>query len=175
MGKALLVVDVQKGVYAFDGQTAFAGPEMIGVINGLIARARESGAPVIFVRHEDEYLAHGSAPWEVVPDLAVQAGDLMVDKRHGSAFHDTPLREHLRSLGVEEIVLCGMQTEYCIDSTFRHALTLGFKVELVQDGHSTFDSPVLSARQIVDHHNQVFSGYAAVRSAESIRFSSEGT
>ena len=173
MGKALLVVDVQEGVYAFDGQAAFDGPEMIAVINRLIARARESGATVIFVRHEDEYLAHGSDSWEVVPDLDVQAGDLFVNKRHGSAFHETPLREHLRSLGIQEIVLCGMQTEYCIDSTFRHALTLGYKVELVRDGHTTFDSPVLTARQIVDHHNQVFSGYARVRPAEAIRFTSE--
>lgn len=173
MRKALLVVDIQNGVYVDGGRTAFAGAEMIAVINRLIARARKSGSPVIFIRHEDETLAHGSAPWELVADLDVHSEDLFVEKRHGSAFHHTPLREQLLSLGIQEVVICGMQTEYCIDSTFRHALTLGFKVELAQDGHTTFDSATLSAHQIVDHHNQVFSGYGSVLPAESILFPSD--
>ena len=146
---------------------------MIAVINRLIARARSSHSPVIFIRHEDdETLTHGSAPWQLVADLDVHAKDLFVEKQHGSAFHDTPVRELLLSLGIQEIVICGMQTEYCVDSTFRHAITLGFKVELAEDGHTTFDSATLSARQIVDHHNRVLSSYGSVLPAESILFRS---
>lgn len=173
MGKALLVVDVQNGVYRDGDRTAFAGAEMIAVINRLIARARRSHSPVIFIRHEDdETLTRGSAPWQLVADLDVHAKDLFVEKHHGSAFHDTPLREQLLSLSIREIVICGMQTEYCVDSTLRHAVTLGFHVELAQDGHTTFDSATLSARQIVDHHNRVLSSYGSVLPAELILFPS---
>lgn len=151
-------------------RTAFAGAEMVAAVTQLIARARGSGSSVIFVQHQDEYLAKGSESWELIPELDVQPGDLRIEKRHGSAFHGTPLREHLEARGTREIVLCGMQTEFCIDSTFRHALTLGFRVEVAQDGHTTHDSALLPARQIVEHHNGVFSGYGSVLPAASIHF-----
>lgn len=174
MKKALLVVDVQNGVYVDGDRTAFAGAAMIAVINGLTARARRSRSPIVFIRHEDnETLVHDSAPWQLVAGLDVLAEDLFVEKRHGSAFHDTPLRDQLLSLGIQGVVICGMQTEYCIDSTVRHAFTLGFAVELAQDGHTTFDSVTLSARQIVDHHNRVLESYGSVLPAESIVFSSD--
>lgn len=170
MGKALLVVDVQKGVFADGGRTAFAGVAMIQSINQLVARARAAGSPVVFVQHDDDYLLRGSDPWELVADLDVRSGDMFIEKQHGSAFHLTPLREQLFDLGIEEIVICGMQTEFCIDSTFRHALTLGLKVELAQDAHTTFDLGDLSAKQIIDHHNVILSGYGRVVQAEAVTF-----
>jgi len=51
-------------------------------------------------------------------------------------------------------VICGLQSEFCVDSTTRRALALGYPVTLVSDGHSTLDNGVLTAAQISAHHNQ---------------------
>lgn len=51
-------------------------------------------------------------------------------------------------------VICGLQSEFCVDTTTRRALALGYPVTLVSDGHSTMDNGVLSAAQISAHHNE---------------------
>ena len=51
-------------------------------------------------------------------------------------------------------MVCGLQSEFCVDTTVRQALPLGYHVVLVADGHSTLDSEKLSAEQITAHHNQ---------------------
>jgi nicotinamidase-related amidase len=50
--------------------------------------------------------------------------------------------------------VCGLQSDFCIDSTVRRALALGYPVVLLSDAHSTIDNGVLSAAQIVAHHTQ---------------------
>jgi nicotinamidase-related amidase len=172
--KALIVIDVQNGVYAFEDTEVFAGPALIASINRLIASARAAGCPVVFVQHEDEWLVAGSHEWELMQGLAIPADtDILVGKRHGSAFHDTPLEETLRRMDVEEIVLCGLQTELCVDSTLRHAAALNFKVSLIQDAHSTFDTATLTAPQIIEHHNRTLANYARVVPADAIVFASD--
>ena len=120
--KALIVIDVQNGVYAYEDNAVFAGQAMIATINRLIASPCAAGCPVVFVQHEDEWLIAGSQAWELMKELDVRADtDILVAKRHGSAFHDTPLEETLRRMSVDEVVLCGLQSELCVDSTLRHA------------------------------------------------------
>jgi len=51
------------------------------------------------------------------------------------------------------LVVCGLQSEFCVDSTVRAALAQGYAVTLVKDGHSTLANGVLSAAQISAHHN----------------------
>jgi nicotinamidase-related amidase len=172
--KALIVVDVQNGVYAYEDNEVFGGPALIAAINRLIASARAAGSPVVFVQHEDEWLHAGSLEWELVKDLDTRVDtDIYVTKRHGSAFHDTPLAETLRRLGVAEVVLCGLQTELCVDSTLRHAAALNFDVSLVGDAHSTFDTATLTAPQIIEHHNRTLANYARVLPADTLTFAAD--
>jgi nicotinamidase-related amidase len=172
--KALIVIDVQNGVYAYEDSEVFAGQAMIATINRLIAAARAAGCPVVFVQHEDEWLLAGSQAWELMRELDVRADtDILVGKRHGSAFHDTPLQETLRRMGVDEVVLCGLQSELCVDSTLRHAVALNFDVSLAKDAHSTYDSRTLTAPQIIDHHNRTLANYARVVLADAITFASD--
>ena len=77
------------------------------------------------------------------------------------------MREH----GIDDLTIAGLQSEYCIDTACRVAQSLGYRVTLVADGHSTFDTPELSAAQIIAHHNKVLSGIvAAVTPAKDVRF-----
>jgi len=148
--KALIVIDVQNGVYAYEDTEVCAGQALIATINRLIASARAAGCPVVFVQHEDEWLLAGAHEWELKKELDARADtDIFVGKRHGSAFHATPLAETLHRMGVDEVVLCGLQTEMCVDSTLRHAAALDFEVSLAEDAHSTFDT-ALDARADTD-------------------------
>ena len=70
------------------------------------------------------------------------------------SFHSTPLHDILRENGITDLVICGLQSEFCIDTTTRRALALGYPVTLVADGHSTLDNGTLTAAQISAHHNE---------------------
>jgi nicotinamidase-related amidase len=72
-----------------------------------------------------------------------------------NSFHRTDLQKLLYERGVERLVICGLQTEYCVDTTLRQALSLGYRVVLASDAHSTVDG-VLMAAQIIAHHNHTF-------------------
>jgi nicotinamidase-related amidase len=153
MACALLVIDVQK--FLCTGQwAAFDIDRVIGNINIVSAKARAAGAPVIFIQHEDDGpLRFESEGWQLDERLDLRPEDLRVRKTACDSFHKTQLQALLQSRGVDRLAVCGLQSEFCVDTTVRRALGLGYPVTLVGDAHSTVDNGVLTAAQIVAHHN----------------------
>ncbi len=95
----------------------------------------------------------------------------MIEKETPDAFHKTTLHQKLKSKGIKRLVIAGLQTEYCIDTTCRRAYSLGYNVILVKDAHSTWDSTNLTAEQIIRHHNRVLGGwFATVKDENQIEF-----
>jgi nicotinamidase-related amidase len=171
----LVVIDVQQGMFADPAMQPFDGVAMVGRITGLIAKARKAGVPVTFLQHDggpgDPLAAEGPG-FAFHPALAPREGEAVFVKRNCSAFQDTGFSEHLREQGLTHLIVCGMQTEYCIDTTVRSAFERGVQVTLVSDGHTTFDSAALPAEKIVAHHNVTLgSGFARLCAAEEVRFS----
>ncbi|AMS17509.1 isochorismatase [Pseudomonas chlororaphis] len=170
---ALLIVDMQVGLFHGPEQP-FEGQRVLDNINQLIHRARQAGAPVIAVRHtspQGSPIAAGSAPWQLLAQLQLEASDQRLDKTRPNCFVGTGLAEHLRAAQVDELVIVGMKTQYCIDATCRAALDLGFAAVLAEDAHTCMDTPLLSAKAIIDHHNATLDG-AFVRRVKTadIRF-----
>ena len=85
------------------------------------------------------------------------SSEIVVEKRNSSAFHDTHLHRHLSYAGIDRLVIAGMQTEMCVDSACRGAKALNYRVALVADGHTTYDTPVITADLIIAHHNRLLS------------------
>lgn len=154
MNTAVLVIDVQQGLCEGDG-AAFASGETIGRINEVTAKARAAGCPVIFVQHEssDGVLVHGSSGWQLAHRLEALPADLRIRKTAADSFHRTTLQELLQQHGIAELVICGMHTEFCVDTTTRRALALGYQVTLVEDAHTSAGNAALSATQVIAHHN----------------------
>lgn len=101
--------------------------------------------------------------------IAPQEGDNIVEKTTPDSFHKTNLNEVLQEKGIEHVIISGMQTEYCVDTTTRRAFSEGYKVTLVSDAHSTFDTDVLRAEDIVKHHNVVFGSFADVITLKDLK------
>ncbi|MDB5871232.1 MAG: isochorismatase [Ramlibacter sp.] len=154
MKTALLVIDVQHALCTGE-EAAFDIDNVIGRINALSAKARAAGVPVVLVQHEesDGSLEFGSDGWQLAGNLATQPGDLRVRKTAPDSFHRTDLQALLQEREITSLVICGLQSDFCIDSTVRGSLARGYNVTLVADGHSTVDNGVLSAAQISAHHN----------------------
>ena len=83
----------------------------------------------------------------------------MLDKTASDAFYNTNLHAQLQNLGIRQLILCGLQTEYCVDTSCRAAISLGYDTYLLSDGHTTGDAQ-LTAAQIIEHHNLVLSQLA---------------
>lgn len=132
---ALMVIDVQNDVVA----NAHLREETLGNINALVSRARESGAPVVWVQHSDEEMEQGSDAWQIVPELSPAAGEPVIHKIYGDSFEATNLEEVLSTAGVGRLVVSGAESDACIRSTVHGAFTRGYDVTLVSDAHTTSD------------------------------------
>jgi nicotinamidase-related amidase len=170
---ALLIIDVQAG--NFDAaHPVHEGDDLLNHIGALMTRARAAGAPIVYLQHcgaEGDPDEPGTPGWAVHPAITPAEGDALVYKRHPDAFQETNLHEVLKTRGVKSLVITGIQTEYCVDTTCRRAFSLGYRVTLVADGHSTWDSGDLTAAQIIAHHNGVLGGwFATLKTTEEITF-----
>ncbi|MFJ1730929.1 cysteine hydrolase family protein [Streptomyces sp. NPDC088254] len=146
---ALLVVDVQKG---FD-EAGFWGvrnnPGADDNIAALIDVWQGSGRPVVFVRHDsskpDSPLRAGYAGNELKGYVEERRGrgtgpDLFVTKSVNSAFYGTPdLDGWLKAAGISQLVVAGIQTNMCVETTARMGGNLGYDVLLAYDATYTFD------------------------------------
>lgn len=173
MSSALLIIDVQQGMFAYD-PPPHRGEEIVRRIAELLARARAKGAAIVHVQHDGgagSLLVKGSPGWPHHPLVAPGDGEMVVEKRHSSAFHDTDLHQRLGGAGIDRLVVVGMQTEMCVDSACRGAAALGYRVVLVGDAHTTFDTPELPAERIIAHHNRLLGrGFAELSDVERVRF-----
>jgi nicotinamidase-related amidase len=136
---ALLVIDVQNANVA----GSFQRDEVVGRIRGLIDRAKEAGAPVIWVQHSQagSGLEKGSDGWQIVEELRPGQGEIVIEKEYLDSFADTTLRKELDALGVGHLVISGAATDACIRATSARSLIEGYDTTLVADGHTTDVGP----------------------------------
>ncbi|MED1116099.1 cysteine hydrolase family protein [Bacillus paramycoides] len=171
MKKALIVIDVQAGMYTA-GMPVHNGEKLLETLQGLIQECRSKSIPVIYVQHngpKDHPLEKGTDGWKVHAAIAPQEGDSIVEKTTPDSFNKTNLNEVLQEKGIEHVIISGMQTQYCVDTTTRRAFSEGYKVTLVSDAHSTFDTDVLRAEDIVKHHNVVLGSFADVITLKDLK------
>jgi nicotinamidase-related amidase len=166
---ALLVIDVQRGIMddptlARKQEIDRAFDETVARIAGLIDRARAVPVPVIYVQHDGSRghrLEPGTPGWPLRPEIEPQPGEVVIHKRACDAFFETTLGAEVAAHGIQRLVICGCMTQYCIDTTVRRAVSLGYDVALAADGHMTADTNALRFEQIIAHHNALLDGFDA--------------
>jgi nicotinamidase-related amidase len=176
MNKALLIVDMQIMPFIwkdYGGKSIYGENRLIRDVGHLIEKARKADAPVYYILYTEEEgspRAMGEPLWQVHPEIAPRETDRMIVKYHADSFLKTELDGLLRQDGVDTVVICGMQTEFCVDTTVKSAYSHGYHVVLVKDGHSTFDSDLLPAETIIAHHNAILDQFADVVPLEEVDF-----
>jgi nicotinamidase-related amidase len=150
MTSALLVVDVQRG---FDdpSRPPRDNPACEANVRALIDASAERGDAIVLVRHDATdpgSTLHPDAPGNAFkPILDGVEADLVLPKRVHSAFHgEVDLDAWLRGRGIRDLIVCGIQTNRCCETTTRVGGDLGYDVRFVLDATHTFDEPAHDAR-----------------------------
>jgi nicotinamidase-related amidase len=135
---ALVIIDVQN-FYFPGGQLPLDGPEAASRnVRRLLDAFRAHGWPVIHVQHLPKDQAQpspssGNPQYQIHADVMPVTGETVIGKHYANAFRDTDLLKVLRERGITSLVICGMQTQMCVEATTRAAADLGFDVTVVDD------------------------------------------
>jgi ureidoacrylate peracid hydrolase len=163
---AVVVVDMQNdfvspgGAWDLGGEDISMAQQALAGITRLIARAREAGVPVFFIRsiynsadgrHLSDVFLHQAAKhpsgrfsrvpvciegtwgWQLAPGLDPRPEDTIVVKHRYSAFINTDLDARLRARGVRTLILTGVGTGVCVEATARHGFELDYYNVIVSD------------------------------------------
>jgi nicotinamidase-related amidase len=160
-----MVIDNNAALILIDVQIAFDDPRM-GKRNNpraeaniarLLAAWRESGRPIIHVRHDSvepqSMLRPGLPGNEIKPEAKPRDGEPVIGKHVNSAFIGTDLEQRLRNAKQNSVVIVGLTTDHCVSTTARMAGNLGFKTVVVADATAAFerkgfDGAVVPAEEI---------------------------
>jgi nicotinamidase-related amidase len=151
---AVVVIDLQKGIVGVAGDP-HSTATVIANCARLLAVARGKGAQAVLVHvggtadgadrlHSTvDSPMRGAAPpaadWsDLIPELQRQAGDVAILKRQWGAFYGTDLDLQLRRRGLTTIVLCGIATEFGVESTARDAYERGYEIVFAEDAMTGF-------------------------------------
>jgi nicotinamidase-related amidase len=155
MEKILLVIDVQEAIIKSHLPKIM---QTLDYINHIITLFPKDN--VYYIRHiengtEFDLTSEDSS----LAKSLLKVNDQVICKYFNSAFLKTNLDEQLKQRNIQQVYICGFQTEYCIDATIKTGHFLGYQLFVYEQGHYTFDHD-LTADQIVKHYNQQFQIYA---------------
>lgn len=152
---ALVVIDLQAGIL---GRTTapHAASDVLQRASAMCARFRAAGAPVVLVRVSyaaddgdvlsqpcDEPMARGVRPsgWDVLsPSLGADEHDIHITKHQWGAFYGTELDLQLRRRGVTTLVMCGISTNFGVESTARDGWERGYSIVFAEDAMASMDA-----------------------------------
>ncbi|MGD6874260.1 cysteine hydrolase family protein [Sutcliffiella horikoshii] len=172
MKEALLVIDVQNGMFQ-EGNVVYKGDRLLHSLKNLITQARSYKTPIFYIQHNapaGKPLEYGTKGWEFHPEITPKAQDVIIQKTTPDSFFQTNLDEELKKQGIKHLIIAGIQTEACVDTTVRRAFSMEYKVTLASDTHTTWDSQDITAQQIINHHNEVLRWFADVCPSKDITF-----
>jgi nicotinamidase-related amidase len=157
MKQALIVIDVQESFRQRPYWRADELPTFLKNVQSLIDRSRANGIPVAQVFHEEQTddatdpFSRASGLVRPMPELSLRADAVFYKHVHSAMFAQTAdgitLEGWLRHRGVEEVLVTGIRTEQCCETTTRHASDLGFQVRYVTDATLTFPMVSRSGRE----------------------------
>ena len=141
---ALLVIDFQRAFEDADHWGRRNNPDCEANVAALVAEWRKRGWPLVFVRHDSvepgSPLRPGSPGNAFRPELDGIEPDLLVAKQTNSAFFGEPdLKQWLEDRGLRTLVLAGITTNHCVETTARMGANLGYDIRFVLDATHTFD------------------------------------
>jgi len=177
MKTALLVIDIQKDYFP-GGKMPLVNPEAAAKnAYTLLQCFREHGGRHVHIQHVSTrpgatFFLPGDRGTDIHDLAAHFEGEPLVQKHYPNAFRETNLLDLLRGWGVERVVICGMMTHLCVDTTARAAADLGFKVIVAADACATraltFGEIAVPAEQVQAAFLAALQSYGQILTVEQI-------
>ena len=150
----LIVIDAQNAItvpelYDFEG--------FVANVKTLIGVARENVVEVIFIRHDDgagSVMTPGCEGFEIYSGFSPAGGEKVFDKTVNSIFRSGEVTEYLRSSGETTLMVCGLQTDYCMDASVKCGFEHGFEMIVPAGANSTFDNGFMTAEESYRYYNE---------------------
>ncbi|MFT3739229.1 MAG: cysteine hydrolase family protein [Breznakibacter sp.] len=144
MNQALILIDIQNNYFPGGANPLVGSGEASQNAQKVLQHFRIRGLPVIHVQHlsvrpGSTFFIPGTTGADIHRNVAPVAGETLITKNFPNSFRETGLMELLKDLRVTGLVVCGMMTHMCIDTTVRAATDLGFQIELIADACATKD------------------------------------
>ena len=168
MTKALIVIDVQESFRQRDSWRRVSTPDIADKAGRLVDIARGNGDLVVWVLHTEPGTGHvfavDSGFVRLLDGLKPEPGEPVLTKTSRNAFTTTNLQQILTEKGIRELVICGIQTEQCCETTTRLAADLGYDVTFVTEATATFPIPhrsgtgELGVEEIIERTEYALSG-----------------
>ncbi len=158
---ALLVIDIQDSFKLNSARWAQrSNPAFEKNVTELIRTFREASLPVIWVLHNDPDpgFRPGDPEVRLMDFLDRRESEPLLVKNTRNAFTSTDLQQRLDAMGVRKVVVCGITTEQCCETTTRVAADLGYDVDFVTEGTMTFPIGSLSTDEIIERTEAVLRG-----------------
>lgn len=136
---ALVIIDIQN-FYFEGGKVPLTGSiEASLQAKKLLAAFRAKKGSIIHVKHVPANPAglESDPAYAIHPNVAPAAGEKVLVKHYANAFRETELREVLKQRGIQQLVICGMQTQMCVEAATRAAADFGFTVIVAHDACAT--------------------------------------
>lgn len=141
MKRALLVIDVQESFRQHPLWEAISNPDIAADVNRLVDSARAAGDQVVWILHTEPGTGAVFDPdsgfVRFLEPLAPADGEPVLRKTSINAFTTTNLQQLLVSRGIGELVICGIRTEQCCETTARVGSDLGYQITFVTDATAT--------------------------------------
>ena len=150
----LLVIDTQTLI---TNEKLYNFKEFVENVETLISSARKNNIEVIYVRHDDgenSELTKGKNGFEIYERFKPYNGEKIFDKRVNSAFKDSGLLEYLNIKNEKDIIITGLQTDYCIDATVKCGFEHGFNIIVPAYANTTIDNLFISADKSYKYYNE---------------------
>ncbi len=142
MTEALVLIDLQNDYFPGGAMELVGAEEAVAHAAKLLRACREAGLPVLHVQHISirpgaTFFLPQTRGADLHAAVAPQQGEAVITKHFPNSFRQTTLLHQLRALDIRRLIVAGMMTHMCVDTTVRAAVDLGFECLLAQDACAT--------------------------------------
>jgi len=176
--QGLLIIDIQNDYFPGGAMELVGSTEAAAKVRELLDTFRQQGLPIVHMQHVSTrpgatFFLPNTKGVEIHEQVRPLDGETVFQKNYPNSFRDTPLLEHLRARNVSKLVIAGMMTHMCVDSSTRAAADLGFQCVLAGDACATksltFAGASVSAENVHNAFLAALNGlFAKVQSAGEI-------
>ena len=185
MKQALVLIDIQQDYFPGGAMELVDSEAAVGMAAMLLQTARAHQLPIVHIRHVATrkgatFFLPDTFGAESHPLVAPQPAEAVFTKHYPNSFRETGLLAHLQGLGITSLLIAGMMTHMCIDTTVRAAVDLGFACTLAQDACATrdlvFAGQTIPAGQVQTAFLAALNGlFAKINTAQAICASLDAT